>query len=407
MKLADKYLYYPFIQIPESTLVHSLLYNDRIKRIIPPESEMDVQQSRQAKFQNEICRQYLGYEFIESADYWDAKDKIADPFCSFLDEAYKTKNPQHFEPLLGKNYKKNIVFKKNSFLNGTQYFVYAAKFSPKVFDKLESFSWMRYDKDSMACELSNEVCNIYMSLLAACISKLTKEPISTGLRQAEDIIRSPLFLEHFSDVIPPHMQQDENTIELCINLLMGTPDAESNSKQKTIPLHDLLTFPEAVRIRCGLENERRDFCALIDDITEKAKAVDPSDPDAFITLEVKDVLERANDYLNRIKTEAINQVSEERKNLVSRIQSGLSVAFPALGVAADIFTGLKPAPGFWSLGGTILGLGTFFIPRMGKSSRKGNNELRMLTSRQKAYVFMNRLWDIRDIRMDQRVEQWH
>jgi hypothetical protein len=404
MKLADKYLYYPFIRIPESTLVHSLLYNDRIKRIIPPNREMDVQQSRQARFPNEICRQYLGYEFIESADYWDAKDKIADLFCSFLDESYNTKNPQHFEPLLGKNYKKNLVLRKSSIVFGTQYFVYAAKFSPKVFDKLESFSWMRYDKDRMACELRNEICNIYMSLLAACISKLTKEPISTGLRQADDILRSSLFLEYFAEVIPSHMQQNEDTIELCINLLMGEPDTESSSKQKTVPLHDLLTFPEAVRIRCGLENERRDFCTLIDDITEKAKAIDPSDPDAFITLEVKDVLENANDYLSRIKTEAINLVSEERKNLVSHVQSGLSAVFPALGLTADIFTGLSPAPGVWSLGGTVLGLGTFFIPRM-VSTRNRNNEQQMLTSRQKAYVFMNRLWDIRDARIDQRVEQ--
>jgi hypothetical protein len=404
MKLADKYLYYPFIQIPESTLVHSLLYNDRIKRIIPPDSEMDVRQSRQARFPNEICRQYLGYEFIESADYWDAKDKIADIFCSFLDEAYKTKHPQHFEPLLGQNYKNSLVFKKNATVIGTQYFVYAAKFSPKVFDKLESFSWMRYDKDRKACELRNEICNTYMSLLAACISKLTNEPISTGLQQADDLIRSSLFLEYFSEVIPPQMQQNEDTIELCINLLMGNPDIESSSNQKTIPLHDLLTFPEAVRIRCGLENERKDFCTLIDDITEKAKAVDPNDPDAFITLEVKDVLERANDYLSRIKTEAINQVSEERKKLVSHIQTGLSATFPALGITADILTRLSPAPGVWSLGGIILGLGTFFIPKM-VDTRIENNEQQMLTSRQKAYVFMNRLWDIVDTRTDQKVEQ--
>lgn len=398
MKLADKYLYYPFIRIPESTLVHSLLYKDRIKRIIPPDSEMDLQQSRQARFPNEICRQYLGYEFIESADYWEAKDRIADLFCAFLDEAYNTNSPKHFEPLLGENYKRNLPFKKNLIVSGTQYFVYAAKFSPKVFDKLESFGWMRYEKSRMACELRNEICNIYMSLLAACISKLTKEPISTGLRQADDLLRSPLFLEYFSEVIPPHMQQRENTIELCINLLIGVADGGSGSKKETIPLHDLLTFPEAVRIRCGLEHERRDFCALVDDIIAKARAVDLSDPDAFISLETKDVLERANDYLDRIKREAINQASEERKNLISQVQSGLSAVFPALGVTADIFAGL-PAPGIWSLGGTMLGLGTFFIPRIA-GKRNKNNAQQMLTSRQKAYIFMNRLWDIRDGRQN-------
>lgn len=404
MKLADKYLYYPFIRIPESTLVHSLLFKDRIKRIIPPDSEMDMQQSRQARQPNEICRQYLGYEFIESADYRTAKKEIADLFCSFLDEAYKTNNPQYFESLLGKNYKKNLVFKKTSHTVGTQYFVYAAKFSRKVFDKLDSLSWMRYYKNRLSCELRNEICNIYMSLLAACISKLSKEPISTGLRQADDILRSPLFLEFFSEVIPPHMQNHENTIELCINLLMGESDTQSDAEQNKIPLHEVLTFPEAVRIRCGLENERGDFCALVDDITDKAKAVDPSDPDAFITLEVKDVLERANDYLSRIKSEAINQVSEDRKSLISHVQTGLSAAFPALGLTADILTGVSPAPGVWSLGGTILGLGTFFMPKIiGKRNR--TNEQQMLSSRQKAYVFMNRLWEISDKKIDPSVEQ--
>lgn len=400
MKLADKYLYYPFIRIPETTLVHSLLYKDRIKRIIPPDSEMDAQQSRRARFPNEICRQYLGYEFIESADYWDAKEIIADQFCSFLDEAYKSKNPQHFESLLGTNYKENLIFKKGAYTTETQYFVYAAKFSREVFDKLDSLNWMRYDKDEMSCELRNEICNIYMSLLAACISKLTKEPISTGYRQADDIIRSPLFLEFFSEFIPPYMRNSEDAVELCINLLMGGSDAERDVR----PLHEVLTFPEAVRIRCGLENERRDFCALVDDITDKAKAVDPRDPKAFMLLEVKDVLERANDYLSRIKSEAIRQVSEERKSFIGHVQTGLSAAFPALGLAADVLTGVSPAPGIWSLGGTVLGLGTFFTPRLANTNNKKNDE-QILTTRQKAYIFMNRLWEITENITDNGVEQ--
>ena len=400
MKLADKYLYYPFIRIPEATLVHSLLYKDRVKRIIPPEPEMDANQSRQAKFPNQICRQYLGYEFIESADYWDAKEAIADQFCSFLDESYKTKNPQHFESLLGENYKERLIFKKNTYITGTQYFIYAAKFSHKVFDKLDSFQWMKYDKDRMSCELRNEICNIYMSLLAACISKFTNEPISTGHREADDILRSPLFLEFFSEFIPPHLQNNKKQVELCINLLMGGADSGKVVK----PLHEVISFPEAVRIRCGLENERRDFCSLVDDITDKAKAVDPSNPQAFMELEVKDVLERANDYLSRIKSEAIQHVSEERKSVIGHLQTGLSASFPALGLVADVLTGASPAPGIWYLGGTVLGLGTFFIPRVANHNKKKKDE-RIITTRQKAYIFMNRLWEITENVTDHRVEQ--
>jgi hypothetical protein len=65
---------------------------------------------------------------------------------------------------------------------------------------------------------------------------------------------------------------------------------------------------------------------------------------------------------------------------------------------------VSPAPGVWALGGTILGLGTFFMPRIMRK-RNRNNEQEMLSSRQKAYVFMNRLWEISDKKIDQSVEQ--
>lgn len=395
MKLADTYLYYPFIRIPESTLVHSLLFKDRIKRIIPPHHEMDEFQHKQAQLPNDICRQYLGYEFIESADYLKAKETIADLFCNFLDEANKTKNPQHFVPLLGENYKNTLVFTESSKSVGTQYFVYAHKFSEKVFDKLGSLNWMRYDEHMSASELSNELCNIYMSLLAACISKLTEEPISTGLRQADEILRSTLFIDFFSEAVPAHMRNSDNYNELCINLLMESNDISSKVGVEGMPLDKVLTFSEAVRIRCGLEQERSDFCSLVDDITDKAKAVDPNDPDAFISFEVKDVIERAQDYINRIRNEAINQVSEERKKYISHIQTGLSATFPVIGAAIDVLTGASTAPGIWSVAGITLGLGSFYFPKILKNNIKYNDKA-LLTSRHKAYIFMNRLWDIRD-----------
>ena len=34
MNIANTYLYYPLIRIPEETLIYSLLYKDKIKRII-------------------------------------------------------------------------------------------------------------------------------------------------------------------------------------------------------------------------------------------------------------------------------------------------------------------------------------------------------------------------------------
>ena len=36
MNIVNTYLYYSLIRIPDEILIHSLLYKDKIKRIIPP-----------------------------------------------------------------------------------------------------------------------------------------------------------------------------------------------------------------------------------------------------------------------------------------------------------------------------------------------------------------------------------
>ncbi len=396
MSLSTTSLYYPFIKIPESTLVHSLLFKDRIKRIIPPSSDMDDYQRGQAQSPNDICRQYLGYEFIEDADYRIAKELIVDSFCAFLDEANKTKHPDHFVPLLGNDYRKRLAFEDDSLAFGTQHFIFAHKFAPQVFEKLESLQWMRNHKDMPAYELSNELCNVYMSLLAACISEQTKEPITTGLIEADEIIRTPLFSQFFGGVIPSDIQSDNNR-ELCVNLLLGSSATSAETGAK--PLHDILTFPEAVRIRCGLEDKRREFCATVDKIINKAKAVDPKDPEAFISLEVDDVIENATEYLNSIKEEAAKNVSDERKDLVTNIKTGVSLLLPPIGTAADVIFKDAPMPGSWSSAGVIFSLGIFFIPKVFKTGEQQNFQ-KMLTTRQKAYLFMNQLWDIRDMKSE-------
>lgn len=397
MALEDTYLYYPYIKVPESTLVHSLLFKDSIKRIMPPHHEMDEFHATQAKRPNDICRQYLGYEFIKEADYHAAKKEIAAPFCEFLDKAKTTNNLELYEPLLGVGYIERFRFDKKRFNLGTQYIVYAHKFDKKVFDKLDSLGWMKYHGDMSACELSNEPCNVYMTLLAACISKNTKEPISTGLEEADENVRSNLFKETFQDLLPEHFQSDHHVQEVCLNLLLGD-GLNNNDNSIGIPAHEVLTFPEAVRIRAGLENERREFCTLVNDLVGKISLLDIKDPEAFISLEVKDVVEASRNYINRIKIEAQKQASKERKGLVAHIQTGLSSALPVAGVAIDAITGNVPAPGVWTATGMAIGLGTFFLPKMMR--QKNAEKIQPIsTSRQKAYLFMNKLWTIRDIKL--------
>lgn len=158
---------------------------------------------------------------------------------------------------------------------------------------------------------------------------------------------------------------------------------------------EILTFDEAARIRSGLEEYRRHFCSLIDDLIEKGRTVDPSDPQAYMSLEVKDVVSAAQDYLNRIATEAAQQVSKSRRNTVEKLRTGFSAAIPVVGLAADTLLGSTPAPGFWTATGTILSVGSLL---MSQSESNVENSQKFLTSRQRAYLFMNRLWDISDAR---------
>ena len=386
MSISDTSLYYPFIRIPQPTLVHSLLFKDRIKRIIPPHHDLDDDLLRSATHPNDVCRQYLGYDFIENADYWQAREEIADMFCDFLDEASSTKHPKHFEPLLGIDYKNALEYSPHTFSLGTQYFVYAHKFDHRVFDKLESLKWMRFHQKKNACEMRNELCNLYMTLLAACISKQTGEPVSTGVRQAEELLREPTFWKHFHDAVPPQITGQDGTAELCINLLLTNGENSDDAPA----IHEVLSFDEAARIRSGLEDHRRHFSDLVDHLIEKAEAVNPADVNAFLSLEVQDVLASAEEYLGHIRTESTRQLASSRKHVVDRFRSGFSAVVPLVGVAADALTGAAPVPGLWTAMGSILGVGALFLP----NQRTEQAVQEFMSTRQHAYLFMNRLWDI-------------
>lgn len=393
MKLSDKYLYYPYISIPESTLVHSLLFKDRIKRIAPPYSEMDMERAKDIERTDKICRQYLGYQFIENAEYKEAKINIADSFSTFLDEVSQSKRSKHFESILGKDYKNRFDLFKNQY-SSTQYFIYLDKFDPKVFYKLESLGWMKYHPIRNACEMPNELCTIYMALLASSIVYKSGEPISTNESKYEDIFRSPVFSTYFNFAVPPQIQGNNNIQELCINLLLDGSLSDKSSRYTGIPIHDILTFPEAVRIRAGLEDKRKEFCSLIDDLVMRVSAVDVKDPRAFLSLDINNILDAAREYINEIKTEATKQVEQSRKDKISSIQTGLSLTFRYAGTVIDALINKTP-PGLWTAAGIILSMGTYFLPRA-LATNSENEQIEFLSSRQRAYLFMNQLWEIRD-----------
>jgi len=391
------YLYYPFIKIPESTLVDSLLFHDRVKRIIPPQHAGD-EDLEQAYTQKDICKQYLGYEFIEEADYSDSRAEISGPFCALLDDALKAKSPKKFEQIFGKNYKSLFDFERTT-IWGTQYFIYAQKFDEQVYNKLLENHWMVYHEDMHACELRNELCNVYMTLLAGNIGRRTGEPISTGVREAEELLRKPIFQEYFRGLVSDQLRPDTKLQEMCVSLILGGGfSKDSEGVNRSIPIDKVLTFPEAVRIRAGLEKERKEFCSFVDNLMARVKAIDPADPKALLELEVRDVIDAATNYWHEIQKKTDRELKNGKKEWAAYIQTGISVSLPVLGTAADVLTNKIPEPGFWTSMGTLLSLFSFAL--LHKPSRSlAMESANALSSREKAYLFMNRLWEIRDRRI--------
>jgi len=381
----NSYLYYPLIQIPEKTLVHSVLFQDRVKRIIPPNHQMDSGQAELAKTPNEISQEYLGYRFIEDADYWESKEEIALLFCDFLDEIYNTKKPELYDHLLGKDYKNNFTFKNNVVTFGTQYFVYAHKFSEKVFDKLDSLGWMKYHNEYYACELSNELCNIYMSLLALSISKRTSEPMMTDSAKAESLLSSSIFKVFFRSLLPPTKDDKQENSEICINLIF-------NKNPRYKPIESLLSFKEAIEIRAKLESERENFTNLVNRFSKKVSLLNPADKEQFMLIEIEEIIDEARSYMNKVQMEAKRKRQKQDREQINYIKTGISITAPIAGALADSLAASSPSLGIWSTGGFILALSTLLIPE-----KSNENEIQeIISAKESAYLYMNKLWELQE-----------
>lgn len=391
--LATTSLYYPFIEIPEPTLVHSLLFKERIKRIIPPLHAVGDDQREAYDLPNKISKQILGYEFIEEADYYDSRSDIAEAFVDLLTDAHSADNPGEFETLFGKNYQSHFNLKKTTIIGSVQYFIYAHKFDEKVFAKLEEIGWVRGGK---LCELRNELCNVYMTLLAAAISKCKREPISTGLKESEEILRNPTFQRYFAHLLPLQLQGNSVVQELCLTVLLSG-NLMGRSTTKLPAIHEILSFREAVYIRASLEKSRRDFCQAVDEIVGKIIAIGPQDPEALVRYEVKEVVEAAREYKDKIDREMQKHVSDYKKDLRTYVRTGISLTFPVLGVIVDSLLAGAPTMLLGSATGTTISLLSFIaLQRAPKPVTK--NEQRDRGNRENAYLFLNQLWDLQEDR---------
>lgn len=387
--LASTCLYYPFIEIPEPVLVHALLFKDHIKKIIPPQYAVRDEERETYNRDNEIIKKILGYEFIIEADYEESRKDIAEDFVSLLTDAHNAHNVAEFSGLFGENYKNRFDVKRHRSIFGVQHFVYADKFDHRVFSTLGRLGWMKH-ADYHVCELRNELSNVYMTLLAAAISKRTREPILTGIAESESILRDKVFQKYFSRHLPIQLQSNTKDLqELCLTLLLSGNIKEANTKREQL-VEQFLSINEAAKIRANLEKSRVDFCKVVDTLVGKVSAISAQNIEQYLTYEAQDVIAAARDYKSKLDEELSRQLLNHKKENRKYVRTGISLAFPVLGKIADMISTGTAASNTWTEVGTALSLFSFLtLERQPSDATKSEP-----TSRENAYLFLNNLWSL-------------
>ena len=399
MSIADTYLYYPLIKIPDETLIYSLLYKDSIKRIIPPDHGVDAHDWEEFDRPNRIIRQALGYEFIQQADFFQSKGEISLPFLNLINDAYSARDPQEFEGLFGHGYQKKFKVKKRVILTGKIYFLYPDKLDEDVFERLTEFGWLKKDRKSQRCEVEKELWHVYMTLLAANVSKLRGESISTNFSLCEDTFRNKIFQKYFKNLLPEQFSGDRKLEEMCINLILNNHSEPEVTEEKTIPLHHLINLQQASYIRAGLEDKRQALCGLVDNLIKKVVTLEPKDILAYLEAEIKEIQQAAIEFNNELKNRVASELTIDQRERKDYWYAGLSLTFPVLGALWDVSGGTVPGIPIGSAAGSIFSLLSFTLLKSKPPSEIHSREKIELSPRQKACLFMNRLWEIRRTKM--------
>jgi hypothetical protein len=394
---ANTYLYYPLIRIPEETLIYSLLYKDKIKRIIPRAHSVNEQDWEEFDRPNRIIRQALGYEFIEQADFYESREAISERFIGLVNDAIRTRHPQSFEYLFGKNFQERFKVTNRRIIHGTIYFLYPDKIDRNVFSLLRDIGWLRLD-DAGRCEVEKELWHVYMTLLASNVSKLRGESVSTNFPLCENILRNKVFRDNFKNLLPEQYSAKTNLEELCITLIFnGQPNGDQ--RQKNIPLHEIINLQQAAYIRSGLEDKRIAFCQLIDNLTNKVISINPADKSGLLESYIKDVVDAATEFNNELRQAVTKELTSSKKQLKDYWQAGISISFPIIGAIVDQFLSQGLQPYYGKLSGSLAALVSFLMLRQKPNSPLLQTNRVAYSSRQTAYLYLNRLWEIKRSKM--------
>ena len=375
-------LYYPYFNIPESTLVHALLFQDSITRIVPPFHALPDRDAQEAELPEKICKQILGEDFILQGNYHSAKEKISGAICDFLREASSTDGTEEFDEILGKNYKDTLKYRSDTVqMGGTQYFVHPHKFDDSVFSILEELGWMRYHERTYACEMRASLCQFYMAVLACAIAKDSGDPIITDVLPADEMISKTAFGRFFPDLGCRLPTPENGFRKICISLLLN-----GGGNDQGTAIDQLITYRQAAQIRCGVDKYRKDFLEYLDRMILEASIVAPDNLIGALEAAAPDVRDAALEFENVLRKEVRTMASERERERWKNFRTGLSVTLPVLGTSLEMAYG-GASLGVFSYGGALAGVA---VSMTGGGVRAVEPD-RKFSSRQNAYLFMNHL----------------
>ena len=113
------------------------------------------------------------------------------------------------------------------------------------------------------------------------------------------------------------------------------------------------------------------------------------------TTTVKDIEQAALEFNNRLQQQVSEELTKAQDEKKDYWYAGLSLTFPVLGSVLDVITKTATLMPKAALLGSLIAIVSFLALKRKPKGTKRSSDKMALTSREKAYLYMNRLWEIR------------
>ncbi len=133
---------------------------------------------------------------------------------------------------------------------------------------------------------------------------------------------------------------------------------------------------------------------------KKVVSIGATDEVSLLHTYLKDVVIATVEFNNSLQRNISKELTNNQKQLKDFWYAGISLSFPILGTIADQFIGESAQPYYGKAIGSLVSLISFMTlkPRPLRSSSPADKVA--YSSRERAYLYLNRLWEIRRSKLD-------